>query len=69
MGSWKVWVKLAGESTFGTNSCRYATKEEADAAANELDGRWLVSKTMESRPDDGEPNYIFDFVAYRPRPI
>jgi len=57
--SWALWVLVRGESEAVTNALRFATKEEADAYGVDLDCRWLVPKTLESRPSADPVNYSF----------
>lgn len=67
--SWKSWVQTAGDPKFYSNAVAFATEAEAIEAGKELASRWLLVVAHEARPSDEEPNYTFDFEAYRPRPI
>lgn len=52
-----------------TNSCTFATEEEAEAAGVELLSRWLApahSFAREAKPGEGEVNHRFNFETGRP---
>lgn len=65
--SWKTEVEVSG--TWGTNGVRFATKEEAEAAGNELLGRWFVPTASRAAESEDEVNYRFNFDSYRPERI
>lgn len=50
---------------WNTNSCVYATKEEAEAAGRELLSRWWVPTDSRAVESNEPVNYKFDFEAYR----
>lgn len=49
-----------GEKAMTTNSCRFATQEEAFAHGNELFGRWMLARGFEVRKEFDEPNACAD---------
>lgn len=65
--SWKMEVCCQGE--WSTNGCRYATKEEAEAAGTELLSRWYVPTASRAAESTDPVNWRFDFEAYKPEPI
>jgi hypothetical protein len=65
--SFKTEVRVHGD--WSTNSCRYATKEEAEAAGNELLSRWFMPDASRAAESSDPVNYRFNFEAYRPERI
>ena len=64
MTSWKVEVCVSGE--WGTNACRYATKEEANAAGAELLSRWFAPSGYRATECADPVNYEFRDGKSRP---
>lgn len=53
-----------------SNSCRFATEEEAKAAGQELQSRWMgMPSDWRVEPSTDPVNYRFDQEKYRPVPI
>ena len=69
--AWKMWVSTTSDNpeSYATNSCVYASKEEAERAGVELAGRWLAVVAWEARPTDEPVNYRFPLGAARPERI
>lgn len=67
--AWKSEVIADSSDTWATNSCVFATKEEADAAGHELMRRWFAVRKTRSTEVNETVNYTFDFDAYRPKRI
>ena len=63
--SWKMQVCVSGE--WSTNSCRYATREEAEAAGRELLSRWFAPS--DSRAVESEDPVNYEFVEGSARPL
>ena len=61
--SFKVEVEVGRE--WSTNGCRYATREEAEAAGNELLSRWFVPTDSRAVESPDPVNWRFDFETYR----
>lgn len=57
------------ENQWYSNSLRFATKEEAEAAGKELLSRWLVPTDSRATECEDLVNYRFNFDKYRPEPI
>lgn len=66
MKSWKMEVKTGN---WASNSCRFATKEEAEAAGHELLSRWFGPTDSRAVESTDEVNYVFDFDLYKPKMI
>ena len=47
---WKPMVRTGSDPKFYTNALVFATKEEAEASARELMGRWMA--VMECKADE-----------------
>ncbi len=62
--SWKTEVCVDGQ--WATNALRFATKNEAEAAGQELLSRWWVPTDSRAAESDDPVNYKFDFNAGRP---
>lgn len=60
-GAWKVEFEVDGE--WATNSCVYATHDEAFHAGRELMSRWMAptDSRVVTAPDGAHPNYRFNF--------
>ena len=65
--SWKMEVCVQGK--WSSNAVAFKTEQEAIEAGRELLNRWFVPTDHRAVQSDQEPNYIFDFESYRPRPI
>jgi hypothetical protein len=65
--SWKTEVCVNGD--WSTNSCRYETKEEAEAAGRELLSRWFLPTDSRAATSDDPVNYQFDFEANKSLPV
>ena len=57
--SYKVFVKVYGESSYNTNMMAFATTEEAEAWARDLARRWVLVDTWEVRESDEPVNSRF----------
>lgn len=67
--SWKTEVETP-RGHWSTNALRFATKEEAERAGDELLSRWMVPLSSRATETPDEPvNYEFPVGADRPRPI
>ncbi len=55
--SYKVAVKVYGESTPAYNGLRFATKEEAENNAKDLFSRWSMMKGWAIEESKDEVNY------------
>jgi hypothetical protein len=58
-GSWAAYFDT-GEKQRTTNSCRFATKEEAEAHGFELMGRWMLARAFDVRKELDMPNAVAD---------
>ncbi len=58
-GSWAAYFET-GEKQRTTNSCRFATKEEAEAHGFELMSRWMLARAFEVRKELDMPNAVAD---------
>jgi len=68
--SWGTGVRTGRETEFSTSSQRFATKEEAETAGNELMSRWFAVTETKAVPDDTTPpNYRFNSETYRGEPL
>ena len=67
--AWKSWVHIEKNDEWATNSCVFASWEEANAAGDELLSRWFGPDVHEPRPSDKAVNYRFDFAAWKPERI
>lgn len=65
--SWKTEVLVQG--TWGTNSLRFATKDEAERAGVELLDRWYVPTDSRAAESDDEINAEFPVGTSRPNLI
>lgn len=66
--SFKVEVIADSSGKWVSNALRFATREEAEAAAADLASRWmLVRDWRATEADDDEPvNYRWDFESNQP---
>jgi len=62
--SFRPMVSTDGGKTFAGNALRFATKEEAEASADELSGRWYSVTDTKYEESDDPVNYRFDFDSY-----
>lgn len=67
MKSWKTEVCVNGE--WVTNSLRFATKEEAVQAGNELLERWTTPTESRAAESDDPVNYFFSLKTESPQKI
>ena len=67
--SWQSYVHIPPGGEWATNSCVFATKEEAEAAGSELLSRWFVPDAHEARETDKPVNYRFDHENFKSVPI
>lgn len=58
-GSWAAYFDT-GDKQRTTNSCRFATKQEAEAHGFELMSRWTRARSFEVRKELDIPNAIAD---------
>jgi hypothetical protein len=65
--TWKMEVFV--DNSWSSNACVYATKEEAEAAGQELLNRWFVPTDSRAAESTDPVNYRFNFVTYRPERI
>lgn len=67
--SWKMEVE-SPKGQWSSNALRFATKDEAERAGDELLSRWFVpiSARATETPDDAV-TYMFPLGAVRPFPI
>ena len=62
--SWQPDVQADSTGTWATNALRFATKEEAEASANELMGRWMLVTDTRAFPSPDPVNYRWDFDTH-----
>jgi hypothetical protein len=67
MKSWKSEVLVGRE--WVTNSCRYATREEAEAAGRELLSRWFAPTDSRAVPAEEPVNYRFNLETGQNEPV
>jgi hypothetical protein len=65
--NYKMEVLVGNE--WSSNSCVFATKEEAEAAGKELLSRWFVPIDSRAVEYNGEVNYRFNFETNRPESL
>jgi len=65
--SYKTEVKVDG--SWSTNSCRFATEDEATRAGHELLSRWWVPTDSRAAESSDPVNYEFPADIGRPRPL
>jgi hypothetical protein len=58
--SWKPEVMVMGESDWCGNGLRFATKEEAEANAKNLMGRWMLVTDTRATESDEPVNYKWE---------
>jgi len=58
-------VRTHGDLKFYRNACRYATREEAEASALELQSRWMMVTDTRATEAYEQPNYRFDMSLNR----
>ena len=56
MKSFAVWCLFKNDAP-ATNSCRFATREEAEEAGRELLSRWFAPSGFEVRESEDPVNY------------
>jgi hypothetical protein len=59
--SWRPEVIADSTGTWCSNGLRFATKEEAEANAHDLQSRWLLVRRTRAMPSEDPPNYSWDF--------
>lgn len=62
-------TEVLAENQWCSNSLRFATQKEAEAAGNELLSRWFVPTASRATETADPVNYRFNFDTYRPEPI
>lgn len=62
--SWQPDVQADSTGTWATNALRFATKEEAEASANELMGRWMLVTAIRAFPSPDPVNYRWNFDTH-----
>jgi len=62
-------MEVFTDNSWSTNSCRYATEQEAVNAGKELLSRWFVPSASRAMPSEDEVNYRFDTEKWRSEPI
>ena len=55
--------------SWSSNSCVYATRQEAEAAGRELLSRWFVPSDSRAVESNETVNYRFNFRSNRPEAI
>ena len=65
--SYQMEAKTNGE--FGTNACRYATREEAENAGHELMSRWFACTETRAAESTDAVNYRFNKETWRNEPL
>jgi hypothetical protein len=65
--SYAVWCTFKSEKP-ATNSCRFATRKEAELAGRELISRWMMPTGFEVRTSADPVNYTIE-EGGRPQPI
>lgn len=63
--SFKVEVIADLSGTWAGNSCRYATKLEAEQAGAELASRWMLVKEHRAVESEDPVNYRFDTERWK----
>jgi hypothetical protein len=54
--SFKVVVRVTGESKFCGNGLRFATEQEAKTYGNDLSSRWFAVEEWKVEPSEDEVN-------------
>ena len=67
--SWAPQIVADSSGTFVGNSLRFATKEEAEASAADLQSRWILVNRARAMPSDDPINYRWDFANRRSIPV
>ena len=67
MKSWKMEVCVDGK--WASNSCRFATKDEAERAGVELLSRWFMPTDSRAAESEDAVNYVFPLDAPRPESL
>jgi len=57
--SYKVEIRAVGESSWHSNGCRFATKEEAEGSGHSLFMRWFGCDACRVAVSDDPVNYKF----------
>ena len=60
MKSWKPVVKVFGEDKWHHNGLSFATEAEAQAAANDLMGRWSLVEQASAHPSEEPVTHVWD---------
>lgn len=58
--SYKPEVQTDSSGKWYGNALRFATREEAEANARDLYGRWTLVRAYRASESDDEPNYRWD---------
>lgn len=67
--SWKPELQVSGEDGWHTNALRFATKEEAEASAQDTYGRWLLATAWRASESDDPVNYKLDLTTWQMTPV
>jgi hypothetical protein len=67
--SFKSEVIADSSGTWCSNSCRYATKLEAEQAGAELASRWFAVKQHRAAESTDPVNYKFDTERWKSVPL
>lgn len=62
--SWQPEVQADSTGTWATNALRFATKEEAEASAKGLMGRWMLVTAIRAFPSPDPVNYRWNFNTH-----
>jgi len=64
--SYKAEVLVDGETKWVSNGVAFATKEEAESYARDLDWRWTAKKQMRVVESDEPVNYVWTERGAKP---
>lgn len=67
--SWKPELQVSGEDGWHTNALRFATKEEAEASAKDIYGRWMLATGWRATECDDPVNYKLDLTTWQMTPV
>lgn len=67
--SWKPELQVSGENGWHTNALRFATKEEAEASAKELYGRWTMATAWRAAECEDPVNYRMNLETWEITPV
>lgn len=67
--SWKPELQVAGEDGWHTNNLCFATKEEAEASAKDIYGRWMSATGWRAAESDEPVNYKLDLTTWKMTPV